>query len=143
MAREGLRKDRLMDDARDLHESFVHLGLGGAARPQPAFTGHEWYDEYIARTAPDGAEGRLVSLYRFSQPWDSWEMHPLGDELVVCVSGNMTLIQELASGARADIALGPGEYAINPAGVWHTADVASEAQALFITAGLDTEHRPR
>jgi quercetin dioxygenase-like cupin family protein len=132
-----------MAAAHDLHESFVHLGLGATAEPQPAFTGYEWYEDYIARTAADGAEGRLVSLYRFSQSWDSWEMHPAGAELVVCISGNIILIQELPSGSEARIALGPGQYAVNPAGVWHTADVEGEAQALFITAGLDTEHRLR
>lgn len=36
-----------------------------------------------------------------------------------------------------------GDYAINPRGVWHTADVAGHATALFITAGVGTEHRPR
>ena len=39
--------------------------------------------------------------------------------------------------------LNPGEYAINDPGVWHTADVESEATALFITSGEGTEHRPR
>ena len=41
------------------------------------------------------------------------------------------------------VELGEGQYAINEPGVWHTADVAGEATALFITAGLGTEHRPR
>ena len=36
-----------------------------------------------------------------------------------------------------------GEYAINPPGTWHTADVDHEATGLFITAGMGTEHRPR
>jgi hypothetical protein len=37
----------------------------------------------------------------------------------------------------------PGEYAINLPGVWHTADVDGEVTALFITAGMGTQHRPR
>ena len=41
------------------------------------------------------------------------------------------------------IVLRAGEYAINPRGVWHTADVAGHATAVFITAGQGTEHRPR
>jgi hypothetical protein len=28
-------------------------------------------------------------------------------------------------------------------GTWHTADVAGAATAVFITAGLGTQHRPR
>ena len=39
--------------------------------------------------------------------------------------------------------LGPGQYAINKPGVWHTADAAESATVLFITAGAGTEHRPR
>jgi hypothetical protein len=31
----------------------------------------------------------------------------------------------------------------NPPGWWHTADVTGSATALFITAGLGTEHRAR
>jgi quercetin dioxygenase-like cupin family protein len=69
-------------------------------------------------------------------------MHPAGDEAVICTAGEITLIQELPGGTQK-VALRAGEYAINPRGVWHTADVAGEATALFITAGLATEHRPR
>ena len=121
----------------------VHLGLGAAAVAQPEFTGMAWYADYAARTAADGAEGRLVSLYRFDASWDSWEMHPAGDELVICVSGAITLLQELPDGAVCTVVLGPGEYAINPPGVWHTADLTQPATVLFITAGLGTQHRPR
>jgi len=39
--------------------------------------------------------------------------------------------------------LEPGQYAINPPGIWHTADVEGEAPALFITSGLGTENRAR
>ena len=121
----------------------IHLGLGATAQVQPDFTDMGWYEDYAARTAEDGAEGRLVTMYRFTESWDSWEMHPSGDEVVLCVSGTMTLHQELADGTTATITIGAGDYAINPPGAWHTADVEGEATALFITAGLGTAHRPR
>jgi quercetin dioxygenase-like cupin family protein len=70
-------------------------------------------------------------------------MHPNGTEVVVCTAGRMVLTQELADGRRETVALEPGEYAINPPGVWHTADVDGEATALFITPGIGTQHRPR
>lgn len=126
-----------------LFDQFVHLGLGAKAEVQPAFDGMAWYEAYTTRTAGDGAEGRLVSLYRFDSDWNAWEMHPAGDELVVCVAGEMTLHQEFPGGAVESVTLGPGDYSINPPGVWHTADVAREATALFVTAGIGTEHRPR
>ncbi len=120
----------------------LHLGLGARAVPQPEFSGMEWYAAYAERNAADGSEGRLVSLHSFRESWTSWERHPAGDEAVICTAGEITLIQELPDGTRK-VALRAGEYAINPRGVWHTADVAGHATALFITAGWGTEHRPR
>ena len=129
---------------RKLEKHPLHLGLGATAIPQPEFTGGmEWYMGYGERHDSDGAEGRLVALHRFTESWPSWEMHPLGDEVVVCTSGRMTLQQEFPDGSTAVVTLGEGEYVINPPGVWHTADIDDEATALFITAGLGTEHRPR
>lgn len=126
-----------------LEERPIHLGLGAAAVPQPPFTGMEWYAAYGERHDGDGAEGRLVSMHAFTQPWDAWEMHPAGDEVVLCLEGAMTLHQEHADGRVDTVRIEAGEYAINPPGTWHTADIEGEAKALFITAGLGTEHRPR
>ncbi|ASJ90028.1 cupin domain-containing protein [Porphyrobacter sp. CACIAM 03H1] len=126
-----------------LEERFVHLGLGARAVEEPPFSGMEWYEGYAARHASDGAEGRLVSQYAFSTSWTSWEMHPAGDEVVICISGAMVLVQEHPDGRIEETPLAAGEYAINPAGVWHTADVPEAASAIFITAGEGTQHRPR
>ena len=131
-------------DVRSLDEHPVHLGLGATAVPQERFTGEmAWYEGYGERHADDGAEGRLVALHTFSEPWDTWEVHPHGEELVCCTAGQITLHQELADGEGRTVTLGPGEYVVNPPGVWHTADVTGEATVLFITAGLGTEVRPR
>ena len=92
----------------------IHLGLGAKALAQPAFTGMPLYEAYSARHASDGAEGRLVALYTFSESWDSWEMHPKGDEVVLCTAGTMTLHQQHADGTTATVQIGPGEYVINP-----------------------------
>lgn len=122
----------------------IHLGLGASAISQPAFTGAmEWYAEYSARHEADGAEGRLISMHTFSEPWEMWEMHPAGSEVVLCVAGTVTLLQEQPEGSVQKVRIAAGEYAINPPGVWHTADAESEATVLFITAGIGTEHRPR
>ena len=107
----------------NIHKHPLHLGLGATAIIQSEFTGAlDWYEAYSARNAADGAEGRLVTMHSFSQSWDSWEMHPHGDEVVLCVAGHITL---------------------HLPGAWHTADIEGEATALFITAGLGTQHRPR
>lgn len=122
----------------------LHLGLGATAIPQPEMTGGmEWYQGYGERHGGDGVEGRLVSMHSFTGNWDSWEMHPAGDEVVVCTAGEMTLHQEFPDGTAASVTIRNGDYIINPPGVWHTADIAETATALFITAGLGTEVRPR
>ena len=120
----------------------VHLGLGATACSEPEFTGMEWYAGYGERHAADGVEGRLVSMHTFESSWEGWEMHPQGHEVVVCTAGELTLLQEL-EGEVQRVTLRPGEYELNPPGVWHTADVSGSATALFITAGVGTEHRPR
>lgn len=123
----------------------AHLGLGATACAEPEFTGMEWYAGYADRHAADGTEGRLVSQYSFSESWTSWEVHPHGAELVLCIAGEITLLQEHPDGSAESVTLRPGDYAINPPGTWHTADVppGTSATAVFITPGLGTDHRPR
>ncbi len=128
----------------DLSENPVHLGVGATVWPQPTFTGGmDWYLAYGERHGGDGAEGRLVTIHTFSASWTSWEVHPHGDELVVCLAGRIVLHQELPDGHVRTVTLEPHQAVVNPPGVWHTADVDGEATALFVTAGLGTDHRPR
>jgi quercetin dioxygenase-like cupin family protein len=131
-----------MIERLSLERCPIHLGLGARALPQPEFSGMEWYAAYVERHAADGSEGRLVQQFSFSESWTSWERHPAGDEAVICTAGEITLVQELTDGTQK-VTLRAGDYAINPRGVWHTADVTGHATALFITAGVGTEHRPR
>ena len=132
-----------MTQGTRLAESFIHLGLGATAIPQPPFDGVAWYEAYGARHGADGKEGRLVSSYRFEGGWDTWEMHPHGSEVVICTEGSMKLTQEFPDGRRQAVTLERGDYAINPPGVWHIADVDGPAEAIFITAGEGTEMRNR
>lgn len=121
----------------------IHLGRGASAVPQPEFTGDmAWYVAYDGRHGGDGPDGRLVSMYTFTSSWTTWEVHPKGDEVVICVAGEITLIQDL-EGEHVHVRLGPGDYAINPPGVWHTADVEATATAVFITPGEGTLNRDR
>jgi len=130
--------------AKKLQEHPLHLGLGATSESQPLFTGAmEWYADYAASTEADGKEGRLVTMHTFSESWGVWEMHPVGSEVVLCTDGTITLHQEYEDGSVKKVVLNAGEYAINPPGVWHTADVESSATAVFITAGLGTEHKAR
>lgn len=84
-------------------------------------------------------------MHTFTESWDCWEMHPHGEEVVLCVEGEFTLLQEGSDGTVKKTKLRSGEYAVNGRGVWHSADVAEGAKgsAVFITAGMGTQHRKR
>lgn len=143
---EALRRHRqeASRGCADIVKFPIHLGLGARAVVEPEFTGAvEWYAGYEGRHGADGAEGRLVSMHTFSAPWPMWEMHLHGSEMVLCTAGAITVHPELPGGSRSSAVLGPGQYAVNPPGAWHTADVDGQATVLFITAGLGTRHRPR
>ena len=123
----------------------IHLGLGATATVEPEFTGMEWYAAYGDRHQADGVEGRLVSQYSFDESWSAWEVHPHGAEIVIVTAGSMTIHQEHPDGSTESVTLAPGDYAINPPGTWHTADVpaGTRCTAIFITPGEGTDHRPR
>ncbi len=133
----------MSDAPKNLRTHPLHLGLGATSIPQPEFTGEmEWYQGYGERHGADGKEGRLMSMHTFLESWDVWEMHPTGSEVVLCVAGEIELVQEV-DGDEVKTALAEGEYAINAPGTWHTANVSGRATAVFVTAGEGTEHRPR
>lgn len=124
----------------DLSARPIHLG-GTAAEPMPGFDGSPaWFERYAAEHP---GPGFLVTSFSFSEPWDVWEVHPHGHEVVICTAGTMTLHQETAAGEQRTVVLTEGQYAVNEPGTWHTADVEGPATALFITSGEGTSHRPR
>jgi hypothetical protein len=95
----------------------VHLGLGARVIPQAQLTSEAvWYQSYAERSAADGPEGRLVTMHTFTESWDSWEVHPSGEELVLCTEGAITLHQEIDGAVRL-ATIQSGEAVINPAGV--------------------------
>jgi hypothetical protein len=71
-------------------------------------------------------------------------MHPGGDEVVLCVDGAIELVQDL-DGQLLMTPLAKGQWVVNKAGTWHTANVVegSTASCVFITSGLGTQHKSR
>ena len=61
--------------------------------------GFDWATEvlgaYEAAVAADGAEGRIVMIFECDGPGTHWERHRAGDEVVVCLSGRMSVRREL------------------------------------------------
>ncbi|MHB8448895.1 MAG: hypothetical protein ACYDAQ_00245 [Mycobacteriales bacterium] len=92
----------------DLSRTYVHLGLGATATPLADFSWDEEYlDRYTEAHATDGDEGRLVMISDTSATWTSWERHPAGEEVVVVLSGRVTLIQEI-DGREQHAEMNPG-----------------------------------
>lgn len=129
--------------AIDLRTTPVHLGLGAKANPVEGFAWNpKVLQAYSAAVASDGAEGRIVAIFDGDGFGDQWERHPAGDELVVCLSGSVTVTRD-EDGVPDRVVLAPGEATVNPAGAWHAVDMAGSASILTVTPGLGTEHRPR
>ncbi len=85
---------------------------------------------------------RLVGVFPFAADWTSWEIHPAGDEIVMLLSGAADVVIEEADGERI-IELRDRATAIVPRNTWHTVNVLAPGQALHITRGEGTQHRPR
>jgi quercetin dioxygenase-like cupin family protein len=131
-------------DAVDLTTTPIHLGRGSRARPVAGFA---WdpgvLQAYSSAVADDGVEGRMVMVFDASGAGsDTWERHPAGDEVVICLSGRVTVIRDDA-GEETPVQLGPGDATINPRGAWHAVDVDGPARFMTITPGVGTERRPR
>jgi hypothetical protein len=73
----------------DITATPIHLGRGGTARRMEGF---DWtpsaLDEYERATAADGPDGRLVIMRYVAGPWDGWERHPAGAEVVIACTGS-------------------------------------------------------
>ena len=84
---------------------------------------------------------QLVAWHEFSEDWESWEMHPAGDEILVVVRGEITLLLQTEDGEQQTTLSQEGDYAVIPKGIWHTALVDSLVKVLFITPGEGTQHK--
>ncbi len=82
----------------------------------------------------------LISAYNFDSDWSSWEKHPVGDELVMLLSGAAELVLSEAGVERSITLSRAGDYACIPRNTWHTARISAPAQMVFITPGEGTEN---
>jgi quercetin dioxygenase-like cupin family protein len=131
----------------DLSQTPIHLGSQvGADNPAVPLPGFGFdgaaFEAYAAEHCTPDVPGRLVMVCSTPTDWSAWECHPAGDEIVIVLEGKAVFIQEI-DGKERRAAVGPGSTMINPAGVWHTADVAEPMKAVYITPCPGTQHRPR
>ena len=98
-------KDRGLGGVR-LVISDAHAGL--KASIARVFNGASWQ-----RCKVHCMRNILGTVFEGSRSWENWERHPAGDEVVICLSGRMTVIREL-DGEPEPVELGPCEAMINP-----------------------------
>jgi mannose-6-phosphate isomerase-like protein (cupin superfamily) len=122
----------------NITSTFVVIEDDGAATPI-AYSDRFYAD--LEHQFGDFKGKRLISHYTFKQDWDSWEMHPAGDEFVCLLSGQVDFVLQ-QNGIESLVSLNtPGDYVLVPRGIWHTATVHSSSSLLFITPGEKTQHR--
>jgi hypothetical protein len=125
--------------AFDLIATYVHLADG--PRAVPVEVGEDFWATIGSRA--DLEDGRLVAVFHFGSTgsWPHWEMHPAGDEVVCLLSGAIDLVLQADDGERV-IPLRGRAACIVPRGVWHRGITHEPGDALFITRGAGTRHRP-
>ena len=101
-----------------------------------------FWPDLAAGKFPELDHGRLMSAFTFSGAWETWERHPTGEELVMLLSGSVTVTLEEANGARSVQLTSPGSFVLIPPNIWHTAAADVESSLVFLTPGAGTEHRP-
>lgn len=129
-----------MKPGSDILDTYLHFGDDGRAEPLPVSP--TFWDDIAAGRSPRLEQGRLMSAFTFSEPWPTWERHPAGEELVMLLSGDATVVLDGPDGQVATRLERPGSYVLVPQGVWHTARASVPTTLLFLTPGAGTEHRP-
>lgn len=128
-----------LSSAKEILSTYLHFRDGGRADEIPV--SESFWGELAAGEHPQLDQGRLMSAVTFSEPWSMWERHPVGEELVMLLSGAATVVLEEFGQERSVHLNDPGSYILVPKNVWHTARTTVPTTMLFFTPGAGTEHR--
>ncbi|MBW4470506.1 MAG: WxcM-like domain-containing protein [Stenomitos rutilans HA7619-LM2] len=126
-------------DRFNLSSTYVVLEENGDAIP--IAVSDRFYQD-LEQKFGDFKGKHLVSYYTFEKDWDSWEMHPSGDEIVCLLSGQVDFVLEQNGSEKIVFLNAPGAYLVVPRGTWHTAKIHCSSSVLFITPGEGTQCRP-
>lgn len=129
-----------MNAAANVLSTFLHVRPDGEIQPLPVTD--TFWQQLAEGQMPALDQGYLLSAFSFAENWSSWECHPAGDEWVFLLSGEARLILDLPNGPARISLRQPGEFAVVPKGIWHTAQTDTATIFLFLTPGSGTEHRP-
>lgn len=129
-----------MSAPHDLSSVYLHLAPtpdGAPARQLPV-TPSFWA---TIDGRDDLDDGYLMMKMAMGEDWPTDEIHPHGDEILVQLSGEMTV--HLYETPMRSVRMGPGDAVIVPANTWHTATVHTPGETVFLTPGRGTLNRPR
>jgi len=129
----------MMKDVNEIERNFIVLSPDKTAFIEQA---DSTLYERLDQTYADFKGHDLVSCYEFESDWDSWEVHPHGDEVVLLIYGDITFVLKFEIDEVEISLVNQGQYLIVPKGVWHTAKTKTKSKVLFITPGQGTQHRP-
>ena len=86
----------------------------------------------------DGLNVGIITLDK--NPPHNGEMHLDGDEILYVMSGELSLTSD--SNPNESLILYPVDSCIISKGEWHKVNVIKPTKLLYITPGLNNEHRP-
>ena len=122
----------------DLARTFVHLSSQGDAEHV------ELTPSFWRESSSSALYDRLVGAFEFHSPEDlhssTQEMHPEADELLFLVSGAIDVVLQEGDAERT-VALGAGQAAIVPRGIWHRLVMREPGKLLFINSRTGMESR--
>jgi mannose-6-phosphate isomerase-like protein (cupin superfamily) len=122
------------EDAIDLSETYLHIEKRKATALPVDDT---FWSEIAGRK--ELQPGWLMGMFHVTESPNGKEMHPLGDEILLLVSGAMDVILELPEGDKV-IPLRAGGACLVPKGVWHRQRIKEPTTMVFLTAGEGTQH---
>jgi len=119
-----------------LNETYLELQDGGGVG-RIDLTPEFWPDLMSGKRQVDG---RMIMSFELAEDMGHWEMHPAGDEILLALSGRMTVILEGSPDERFE--LSARQAFIVPRGRWHRLTVIERGEVVFMTPGEGTEHKP-
>ena len=84
-------------------------------------------------------DGLNVGVVTMDKASNNGEVHFEGDEILYIISGELSLTSD--SNPNESLSLRAGESCIIKKGEWHKVSVIKPAQLIYITPGLNNEHR--
>ena len=89
---------------------------------------------------PKQFDGLNVGIVTLENTTNNGEVHLDGDEILYVISGELSLTSD--SNPNESLTLSSGESCIIKKGEWHKVNVTKTTQLIYMTPGLNNEHRP-